>query len=165
MGIGVIRIPILVDSRSHVLFNSCPIPMGLPWHSHSHWDSQSHAHLYHKHQTIPKVLPYTPEQCTPHFWQCLPSPDLSHNRHIRILDLCLGSIHADGKVRRSATLEVLGIRRQIDAVRISQHQFQLPHRVVRLNVHAHDTTVVDDANPHFREHQHSRALSHTLSTG
>jgi len=46
MGIGFIPIPILVDSHSHVLFNSCPIPMGLPWDSHSHWDSQSHAHLY-----------------------------------------------------------------------------------------------------------------------
>jgi len=49
MGIKVIRIPILVDSHSHshshVSFNSCPIPMGLPWDSHSHWDSQSHAHL------------------------------------------------------------------------------------------------------------------------
>jgi len=55
MGIGVITIPILVDSRSrshsHVLFNSCPIPMELSWDSHSHWDSQSNAHLY----SSPKV--------------------------------------------------------------------------------------------------------------
>jgi len=50
MVIGVI--PILVDSHSHshVLFNSCPIPTGLPWDSHSHWDSQSHAHLYYRHR-------------------------------------------------------------------------------------------------------------------
>ena len=32
-------------SHFHVLVNSCPILMGLPWDSHSHWDSQSHAHL------------------------------------------------------------------------------------------------------------------------
>jgi len=38
MGIGVIPIPILIDSlsHSHCLFNSCPIPMGFPWNSHSH---------------------------------------------------------------------------------------------------------------------------------
>jgi len=37
MGIGVIPILILVDSHSnsHVLFNSWPIPMGLPWDSQS----------------------------------------------------------------------------------------------------------------------------------
>jgi len=50
MGIGVIPIPTLVYSHSHfhshVLVNSCPIPMELPWDSHSHWDSQFHAHLY-----------------------------------------------------------------------------------------------------------------------
>jgi len=55
MGIGVIPIPILVDSRSqshsHVLFNFCPIPMGLPWDSHFHCDSQSYAHLYTTPQT------------------------------------------------------------------------------------------------------------------
>ena len=31
MGIGVIPIPILIDSNSHCLFNSCPIPMGFPF--------------------------------------------------------------------------------------------------------------------------------------
>ena len=59
MEIGVI--PILADSHSHphVLFNSCPISMGLPRDSHSHWDSQSHAHLYreaHHHESYTLVV-------------------------------------------------------------------------------------------------------------
>ena len=48
MGIGAIPIPMLVDSHSyfHLLFNSCFIPMVLPWDFHSHMDSQPHTHLY-----------------------------------------------------------------------------------------------------------------------
>jgi len=40
MEIGVIPIPILVDfhSYSHVLFNYCSIPIGLPRDSQSHPD-------------------------------------------------------------------------------------------------------------------------------
>ena len=57
MGIGVIPITILVDSHSHsqVLFNSCLIPMGLPWDSHSYWDFQSNAHLYPTGRCAPNL--------------------------------------------------------------------------------------------------------------
>jgi len=74
MEIGVIPIPILVDShshsQSHVLSNSCPIPMGLPWDSHSHWDSQSHAHLKFQLYIYTTSAFYNWNFCTLWYCQC-----------------------------------------------------------------------------------------------
>jgi len=70
MGIRVIPIPMQVVSHSFPfpfpIVSSIPIPMGIPWDSHSHWESHSHVHFYSRYSpalsngALPDPMPHLP---------------------------------------------------------------------------------------------------------